>query len=411
VKPTVLVATTFQWFPTARLTMALAKAGFIVKAVCPSRHPMFTTSAVSERYSYRGLAPLASFAAAIAAAKPDIVIPGDDLAAQLLHRLYEREKEKSGPSSPVCALIERSLGPATSFPIAYSRPAFMDLARDENIRIPDSVLLENVEQLRSCLDRFGFPLVLKADGTSGGEGVRIVRNSSEAESSFHKLQAPPLLARAAKRTLLDQDASLLRPSLAREKYIISVQKFVPGKEANSAVVCWKGTVLAALHFEVVAKKSAAGHSTVVRVIEGAEMMAAAEKIARRLNLSGLCGLDFMLEAATGHAYLIEINPRSTQVGHLSLGPGRDIPAALFAAVTGQEPHTAAPLTTNDTIALFPQEWIRDSASPYLRSAYHDVPWEEPELIRACIQARKKQQNWGKKDSDVRTLSAVEAPRG
>jgi len=140
-------------------------------------------------------------------------------------------------------------------------------------------------------------------------------------------------------------------------------------------------------------------------------MSAAEKIARRLNLSGLCGLDFMLEAATGHAYLIEINPRSTQVGHLSLGPGRDIPAALFAAVTGQEPHTAAPLTTNDTIALFPQEWIRDSASPYLRSAYHDVPWEEPELIRACIQARKKQQNWGKKDSDVRTLSAVEAPRG
>jgi hypothetical protein len=411
VKPTVLLATTFQWFPTARLAMALAKAGFVVKAVCPSRHPMFQTSAVSERYRYRGLAPLSSIAAAIDAAKPDLIIPGDDIAAQHLHRLYDRENRKSGPSSPVCALIERSLGPAASFPIAYSRPAFMNLARQEDIRIPDSVLVESVEQLRACLDRLGSPLVLKADGTSGGEGVRIVRNASEAESAFHQLQAPPLLARAAKRALLDQDATLLRPSLAREKYIISAQKFVPGTEANSAVVCWKGTVLAALHFSVVAKKSATGHSTVVRAIERAEMISAAEKIARRLNLSGLCGLDFMLEAGTGHAYLIEINPRSTQVGHLSLGAGRDIPAALFAAVTGQEPRPSEPLTTQDTIALFPQEWIRDSASPYLRSAYHDVPWEEPELIRACIQARKKQQSWGKKDLEVRSLSAAEVPRG
>jgi biotin carboxylase len=287
----------------------------------------------------------------------------------------------------------------------------MNVARQESIRIPDTVLIENVGQLRACFDRLGFPLVLKADGTSGGEGVRIVRTASEAESGFHKLQAPPLLARAAKRTLLDQDPSLLRSSIAREKYIISAQKFVPGTEANSAVVCWKGTILAALHFEVVAKKSAAGHSTVVRLIEGAEMMSAAEKIARRLNLSGLYGFDFMLEAATGHAHLIEINPRSTQVGHLSLGPGRDIPAALYAAATGQQPRWSEPLTRKDTIALFPQEWIRDSASPYLHSAYHDVPWEEPELIRACIQARKKQQKWGKRDSEVRSLSAVEAPRG
>ena len=72
-----------------------------------------------------------------------------------------------------------------------------------------------------------------------------------------------------------------------------------------------------------------GHATVVRLIDNAEMSAAAEKIARRLNFSGMHGFDFMLEAHTGNAYLIEINPRSTQVGHLTLGLGRDIPAALY----------------------------------------------------------------------------------
>jgi hypothetical protein len=410
VKPTVLIATTSQWFPTARLAMALAKAGFTVKAVCPSRHPMFKTSAVSERYSYRGLMPLASFAAAIAAAKPDLVIPGDDLATQHLHQLYERENKKAGANSPLCALLERSLGSPDSFPIAYSRTAFMNVAQQEGVRIPDTESIENVDQLRACIARFGFPLVLKANGTSGGEGVRIVRSADEAESAFHKLQAPPLLARAAKRTLLDQDAALLRPSILREKFIISAQKFVPGAEANSAVACWKGSVLAALHFEVVMKKSAAGHATVVRSVENAEMIAAAEKIARRLNLSGLFGFDFMLEAAGSHAYLIEINPRSTQVGHLSLGAGRDIPAALYAAATGLQSQSADPVTQNKTIALFPQEWIRDSASTYLRSAYHDVPWEEPELIRACVAARKKQQKWKLEKSDVRSLSAAEIPR-
>ena len=57
----------------------------------------------------------------------------------------------------------------------------------------------------------------------------------------------------------------------------------------------------------------------------AEMSNAAERIARKLKLSGTHGFDFMLEDATGSAYLIEINPRSTQVGHLTLGPGGTSP--------------------------------------------------------------------------------------
>lgn len=409
-KPTVLIATTTQWYPTARLAVALAKAGFIVKAVCPSRHPMFKTKAVQEAYRYHGLLPLWSFAEAIHKAKPDLIVPGDDLATQHLHRLHEREARRGESKSRLGLLIERSLGSPDSFAIAYSRIAFMHVAREEGVRVPETAAIKNIPELREWIERVGLPAVLKADGTSGGDGVRIVRTAQDAERAFRALQAPPLLARAVKRTLADQDAALLRPAILRTKFVMSAQKFIGGTEATSAVACWDGKVIASLHFEVINKKHTAGHSTVVRLIENAEMMLAATKLARRLNLSGLYGFDFMLEAGTRNAYLIEINPRSTQVGHLGLGAGRDIPAALFSAVAGQTIQISPAVTEKDTIALFPQEWIRDSASPYLRSAYHDVPWEEPELVRACIRSRKKRQPWRVQRGTLRRLSAVGAPR-
>lgn len=408
-KPTVLIATTAQWYPTARLAMALARAGFVVKAVCPSRHPVFKTKAIQESYRYHGLAPLMSFANAIDRAKPDLIVPGDDLATQHLHRLHERESRK-GNSKSLCSLIERSLGSAHSFPVAYSRIAFIDIAREEAIRVPETAAIENVEGLREWIARVGLPAVLKADGTSGGDGVRILGTTHDAEQAFRKLEAPPLLARAAKRTLADQDAALLRPAILRTKFRLSAQKFISGTEATSAVACWDGKVVASLQFEVLNKKHAAGHSTVVRLIDNTEMTVAAMKLARRLNLSGLYGFDFMLEEETRHAYIIEINPRSTQVGHLALGAGRDIPAALFAAVSGQTIQVSPSVTEKDTIALFPQEWLRDSASPYLRSAYHDIPWEEPELVRACIRSRKRPQPWRLHRGALRSLNALGEPR-
>ena len=111
-KPTVLIVTTSNWLPTARLAMALAHAGYTVDALCPARHPMGQISAVRKTHVYRGLAPLTSFAHAVARTKPDLIVPGDDLATLHLHHLYERE----GGNGEIAKLIERSLGAPESFP-------------------------------------------------------------------------------------------------------------------------------------------------------------------------------------------------------------------------------------------------------------------------------------------------------
>jgi len=406
VKPTVLVATTTDSFSPARLAMAFVKAGCTVRAICPSGQPLRNTSAVGEIHTYYALRPLLSFARAIASARPDLVVPCDDLATQHLIDLYDQNHNRGTSGTLTCALIERSLGAPGSFPVLCARTAFMELAQEEGVRIPKTEVVTNTDDLEKWSVRMGFPAVLKANGTSGGDGVRIVRTLEEAARAFRVLEAPPLFARAVKRALFDQDMTLVGPSLLRQRYVVNAQAFVAGREATSLVACSKGKVLAGLHFEVLLKQDAGGPATVLGSIENAEMSAAAEKMVRRLELSGLHGFDFMLEAATGNAYLIEINPRATQVGHLTLGLGRDLPAALSAAVSGEAVQAAPKVTENDTIALFPQEWLRNPASPFLQTGYHDVPWEEPDLIRVSVRRRSKQNVWNSQENWMQAFSKV-----
>src|SRR5579872_6411877 len=240
--PKILLAATDRWYPTARLGLALTKAGCIVEAVCPSGHPLNLTRAVSRMHRYHGLAPLASFGRAIRASNPDLVIPADDIATSHLHDLYSRELNKGQSGHQICRLIAQSLGAAESFKVVRSRSACMQLAEEENIRVPHTDAIANESDLHEWIARRGFPTVLKANGTSGGDGVKVVNTVEEAERSFRRLQAPPLLARAVKRTMLDRDSTLVCPSLSRRKRAVNAQTFVPGNEATSTFVCWEGSV-------------------------------------------------------------------------------------------------------------------------------------------------------------------------
>jgi phosphoribosylamine--glycine ligase len=49
------------------------------------------------------------------------------------------------------------------------------------------VTVENATDARAALDRFGFPVVLKADGLAAGKGVVIAQNRAEAEAALESL--------------------------------------------------------------------------------------------------------------------------------------------------------------------------------------------------------------------------------
>src|SRR5205823_13256548 len=104
--------------------------------------------AVAQICPYRGLAPLRSFVEAIAARRPDLILPGDDLATQHLHHLCRQEHRQGRTGSAICQLIERSLGAAESFSVVYVSAAFMQLAQEAGIRVPRTEIISNTHDLK-----------------------------------------------------------------------------------------------------------------------------------------------------------------------------------------------------------------------------------------------------------------------
>jgi hypothetical protein len=143
-------------------------------------------------------------------------------------------------------------------------------------------------------------------------------------------------------------------------------------------------VLAGLSVEVLQASSATGPATVVRLIDHDDMTEAARKIVARLQLSGLVGFDFMLEAETGRAWLLEMNVRPTQICHLAVDRDSDMIGAL-ATRLGASPVRSLSAVPERTIALYPQEIWRDPNSKHFASAFHDVPWHLPQFVDAYRQ--------------------------
>jgi len=260
-------------------------------------------------------------------------------------------------------VLERSLGPAESHPVTIARSRLIARASSGGIRVPNTAVVKTVNDLRAWLAQNGFPAMLKADGTSGGKGVQIILADTAVEPVFERLSAL---------------------STAVGAPVLNVQRFIPGRDATSSVACWKGKIVASITCEVLETVCARGAASVLRLIDNPEMHQCAGHLIKQLGLSGIYGFDFRLEQQTGKAHLIEMNARPTQISHLAMGTGHDLPVALHAMLSGKSIPPTKRMTEKDTLVLFPQEWNRDPSSKFLASGFHDVPWREPGLIKSCI---------------------------
>ena len=373
--PRILLATTVVWPSAARLASAFAAVGADVEAVFPDGHMIAGSRYLAAAHRYTPLLPLFSFSRAVGRAAPDLIVPCDDRAVALLLQL-------AGRGGATGAVIARSLGRLGAYPELIGRSAFIRAARAAGIRAPQTVALAGEHQLDAELARLGFPAVLKADGSHGGDGVAVVRNRAQAQQAFRRLSAAGSRLRNLVRAFTRKDIHFLHDAAVPQAVSISLQSFVPGQPATTAFACWKGRVLAAIHMDVLETLGSTGPASVMRRVDCPDMDQAAIRVAERFGLSGLHGLDFVRDPS-GKAHLIEINPRATQASPLALGPGRDLAAALAGCVF---PAGARPLLTqNPVIALFPQEWRRNPQSDWLKSAYLDAPWDDPAVLKACLE--------------------------
>ncbi|MFC5864175.1 ATP-grasp domain-containing protein [Acidicapsa dinghuensis] len=314
----------------------------------------------------------------------DLLVPCDDAAVWHLHELHAKYPEMQ-------SLIEYSLCAKEGFATIQSRAETLEAAAKLGIRVPLTRTVISEEDMEN------WPLdgsaVIKLDGTWGGAGVAIVDSKAKAIAEFRRLSGPVRSGVAWKRWLINRHPRSLMSLRRRREQGLTIQQFIQGHPANTMCACWQGEVLSAVTVEVLASQGQTGAAIVVRLIKNDEIDRATRLLARQFMFNGFFGLDFIIDEKTAVPYLIELNPRATQLGHLRL-PGQDsLAAALIARITGEVSKAPEDCIENPIIALFPQTLNWDPDSVYLTSGHHDMPIEEPALCQELLRESWPDRQW------------------
>jgi Carbamoyl-phosphate synthase L chain, ATP binding domain len=381
----VLLASTAWWSSPAQLAIAIARAGCEVAAIYPAKgHPLSKTKAVSTRFVYRPFRPWRSLLDAILASRPQAIIPCDDRAVVHLHQLYEASQRMGDAGTYVGNLIEHSLGPADSFSVVSSRDALWQAARAENILLPEMKVIGSLADLQDWCGSRPSPWVLKADGTWGGHGVKIVNTYHEASAVYEAARRPIKTAAMLKQMFVNRDPFWATSWWTRSRPTISVEDVIEGRPANCVAFCVNGQILALTTVEVICAQSATGPATVVQITENRQMSDTAARLVARLKLTGFYGFDFMIDDQDRQAYLIEMNPRAALPCHLRMDKGQDLIGALMSYVGSNHLRVPPDLERSRAFAYFPQAWHTRVPDDLLRKVHHDVPWGEPELVEELL---------------------------
>jgi hypothetical protein len=376
--PLALLVATQRGGAAARLAGAMRRAGFRIAAAAP-RGSHLALSAVPEAFRpLPAFGAAAALAAAVDALSPALLVPCDDVGAGLVIGL--RGVPRLAP------LVERSLGDPKAHPIALAKTAQVAHAAGLGLPVPGTRPLADAADFLAALAEDGLPAVLKVDGTWGGNGVALLRRPEEATPAWAAATTRPGWGKTLKTAMRERSLRAFAARAGWRQGALCLQRMVPGQPANRAVACWEGKVLAGLSVEALRTMGPAAPAAVVRIIDHPGMAAAAAAMVASLGLSGLHGFDFMLEEATGEALLIELNPRATPACCFDPPGGAGLAAALLAALTGAPAPEPAPeaARAGEVIAQFPGAWLTDPTDPLLRTPAHDVPWEDPGVMRAVF---------------------------
>jgi predicted ATP-grasp superfamily ATP-dependent carboligase len=195
---------------------------------------------------------------------------------------------------------------------------FQDLAERHSLPVPAARRFHPATQDPDTL-ALRFPIVLKPL-------TRLARWNDNA--GLHK-------AFAAENA---QALRALWPQLVALDVELLAQELIPGAESQiESYHCYveRGGAMVA---EFTGRKirtcpPAFGHTTALEITDAADVRRQGRAIAERLGLTGVAKFDFKRDAA-GTLHLLEINPRFTLWHHAAAVAGLNIPALVYADLTG-----------------------------------------------------------------------------
>jgi len=374
-----LVSTATRWLGTARIPRWLAKAGFEVSLLAPrdslAEKSSFVSKVAHLPENASTLQWVVAFAGTVKAISPRLVIPCDDMAFRLLTALVLTPPDGIQPALhlQLAALVRDSLGDPAHFRTTVDKTLLPAAAEALGVRVPRFAVVATLAAAEAFAAENGYPTVLKRSHGFAGEGVALCADRRELAASFvafSRVDPLELEGKAGVRLLC--------------------QAYIPGPVRLQGIAAWDGEVLAGFAREkLVSHPPPKGPSTVTRYLRAPETREFAATLVRGFGMKGLMAFEFIAHQETGLAYLIEISRRTTPGTYTGGLIDVDLCAALYGAINGTPSTSRQNLDEGEehVLAHFPQEWLRDPASAYLRDYRVDAPWDEPELFEALLAMR------------------------
>ena len=315
-----------------------------------------------------------AFAAMVKATAPVLVMPCDDMSFRLLDLLAQSPPDDMTPELQlqVGALIRESLGDPRYYATSIEKTLLPPAARELGIRVPEHAVIADLAAAEAFAATHGYPVVLKRNHSTAGQGVPIVADRESLQRAFGELAKVGPLDRAGAGTWL-------------------IQAHIRGHLCYENVAAWQGRRLAGFAVDRrVAHEDVKSPAAVIRWFHSPELRDISERLVSGFGISGLFATECIIDEKTGQAYLIEINRRLTPGMHVGERIDVDLGAALHAALAGtQSTSRGDPSPEEEGIGVhFPQEWLRDPESAFLREYPVDIPWDDPGLFEAMVALRE-----------------------
>jgi biotin carboxylase len=358
----VLVVSQLNWLGPARIPRALKLSGCEVGMVCPHGNLAESTSFVDRYFFYQSNSHegwTADLARAIESFRPHLILPGMETVVYYLHQIWHAASagQIENFSDEAAAAVRRSIFDPEKMSLFESKIELTHVLASQGVLIPPTKELLTILDAEAFVSEQGYPVIIKPAFGSGGVGAVVCRNEEE---------------------LLEAMDARLRKS-SGPKWMI--QKFISGRTAMEQFAAGDGKILCRYSLDrLLVDPHPMGPSTVVRLTQNAEMEAAAHTFAELMGYNGLGSMQFAISDEDGKAYFYEANMRMGVSKHLGHVFGPDLAKALFEYGHGRK-YVPERSNLGVTIALYPQEAIRDPQSPYLVDL-SDKPADDPSLLAA-----------------------------
>ena len=269
---------------------ALHRAGFEVTLLAPpgalaahSRHVarsrLLPENATAQEWLF-------ALIAAVEAAAPTILLPGDEMSLRLMQAIVCEPPPGPQPEAikALCALIVRSLGAPQFYEAAVDKALLQPLMQAAGIRVPDFTVARSPEEAAEAARDLRSQVIVKP---SNGTGSRDVIDCD----------TPQAAAEAFLRVLEGAGRS---PAMGRDPGVL-VQRRIDGLMVPRTSVAYRGKELAGFARERLQTIAPRRGSTVVRYVHAPELATFSRAAARALEITGFFAIEYCVERTTGQA--------------------------------------------------------------------------------------------------------------